>query len=267
MKIIYESKQSLFEDRMVKFNNEMYPKFGWCVILMGGGGSGKGTAYNFKIPIEGDYYNPDNLKEVERMWKITNRDTGRPYEDDFKTPVEDRNMKNSDFVSELHTTMDRVSKNWKKQTYTTTDEVDRKRLPNIIFDITGKKLKSIDEIVHAVKPVGYKVAIVWALTEADLAIQNNATRSRTVPEPTLISTHLGCMDTAEQIFNSGYINKIDNFWVIDTATGFDPKTYHDEQNVYEIPCTSNGLKKFDFIVSRLASNRLKFTKRLEQNKK
>ena len=264
MKIIFENKQSLLEDKVVKFNNEMYPKFGWCVILMGGGGSGKGTVFKNKVPIEGEYYNPDDLKELKRMWKITNKVTGRPYEDDFKTPEEERNMKNPDFVGELHTSMDRLSKSWKKQTYTTTDEVDRKRLPNIIFDITGKKIKSIDEIVHAVKPVGYKVAIIWVLTSADLALENNSRRSRTVEEPILISTHLGCMDTAEYIFNSGYINKIDNFWVVDTAMKYDAKTYHKEQNVYEIPTTKDGLKKFDFIVTRLANNRLKFTNRLKE---
>ena len=30
------------EDKVVKFNNKVYPNFGWCVIMAGGGGSGKG---------------------------------------------------------------------------------------------------------------------------------------------------------------------------------------------------------------------------------
>ena len=268
MKIIFESKSRLNEDRMVKFGNEMYPKFGWCVILMGGAASGKGTAYNFKIPIEGDYYNPDNLKEIERMWNIKSTKTGRPYKDDFDTPESARNMKNRAFVGELHHKMDDLSKRWKQSVYTTPEGVDPQRLPNIIFDITGKKLKSIDEIVSTVKPAGYKVAIVWMLTKAELAIANNETRPRSVDEPILIDTHLKCMDTAEYIFNSGYIDKLDEFWVIDTATDFNPhdfpKEYHDTQNVYKIPCDPEGLKKFDFVVHRIAYNRTKFTRELKR---
>lgn len=302
MKIIFESKSRLNEDRMVKFGNEMYPKFGWCVILMGGAASGKGTAYNFKIPIEGDYYNPDNLKEIERMWNIKSTKTGRPYKDDFDTPeggrevvykdiLDDdgnvidtkpvynkdgtlktqdklRNMKNREFVGELHYKMDDLSKRWKKSVYTTPEGVDPQRLPNIIFDITGKKLKSIDEIVSTVKPAGYKVAIVWMLTKAELAIANNASRPRSVDEPILIDTHLKCMDTAEYIFNSGYIDKLDEFWVIDTATDFNPrdfaKEYYKAQNVYKIPCEPEGLKKFDFIAHRILYNKLKFKRELRK---
>ena len=268
MKIIFESKSRLNEDRVVKFGNEMYPKFGWCVILMGGAASGKGTAYNFKIPIEGDYYNPDNLKEIERMWNIKSNQTGRPYKDDFDTPEANRNMKNRAFVGELHYKMDDLSKRWKKSVYTTPEGVDPERLPNIIFDITGKKLKSIDEIVSTVKPAGYKVAIVWMLTKAELAIANNASRPRSVDEPILIDTHLKCMDTAEYIFNSGYIDNLDEFWVIDTATDFNPhdfpKEYHDTQNVYKIPCEPEGLKKFDFIAHRILYNKLKFKRELRK---
>lgn len=284
MKIIFESKRPLNEDRMVKFGNQMYPKFGWCVILMGGAASGKGTAYNFKVPIEGDYYNPDNLKEIERMWNIRTFDTirdesgnivkqvptGRTHADDFETPKDFRNMKNRAFVGELHNNMDDLSKKWKKSVYTTPEGVNPERLPNIIFDITAKKQSSIDEIVKTVKQVGYKVAIVWMLTKAELAIANNEGRPRSVAAPILIDTHMKVMDTAEKIFDSGYISNIDEFWVIDTATDFNPHDfpveYHDTQNVFKIPCSPEGLKKFEWIVHRLAYNRQKFSRELERRK-
>jgi hypothetical protein len=70
MKIIFENKQPLNEDKIVKFGGQTFPKFGWCVILMGGGGSGKGTAFNSLIPVEGAYLNVDDLKENPAWWSI-----------------------------------------------------------------------------------------------------------------------------------------------------------------------------------------------------
>ena len=39
----------LFEDKMVKFGNELAPKYGWCCIYIGGPGSGKGFATNLSV--------------------------------------------------------------------------------------------------------------------------------------------------------------------------------------------------------------------------
>lgn len=285
-----ESEQ-LLEDKVVKFGGEMFPKFGWCVILMGGAASGKGSAFNRKVAIEGDYYNPDNLKEIKRMWKIRNtthgaNPTGRPYEDDFETPtgrtvplrkkgkiVRDkdgnivtqdskRNMKNSEFVGQLHNTMDGLSKAWKKSLIDRGEDesINRDRLPNMIFDITGKKLTSIKEIVDVVKPQGYKVAIVWILSEAKLTFKNNAERDRSVKDSILASGHLGVIKTAEEIFSSNYISSIDEFWVVDTAQGIG-KDYHKQQNVYQIPTTPDGLNEFEFIGDRLEHNKRIYTKK------
>lgn len=329
MKIIHESVR-LNEDRMVKFDGKTYPKFGWCVILMGGAASGKGTAFNYKIPIEGRYYNPDNLKEIERMWDIPTYDrtydtdgniksmipTGK-HSDNFATeqgtwepfvkthnntkdarrrrmleldPLEDelpgqlefdfdshgqvkgadsnRNMKNRSFVSELHYEMDDLSDKWKERTYTTFDGVDQERLPNMIFDITAKKFTSVDAIVSRVKKAGYKVAIVWMLTKAELAIANNAGRPRSVGEKILIDSHLRVMRTAEELFETGYITHIDEFYIVDTATDFnpsdDPVGYHNTQNVYKVPCSPGGLQTIDFVMDRLTYNRNKFERELDK---
>ena len=70
MKIIFENKQPLNEDKVVKFCGQTFPKFGWAIILMGGGGSGKSTVFNRLVPIEGKYVNVDDLKEHPRFWDI-----------------------------------------------------------------------------------------------------------------------------------------------------------------------------------------------------
>ena len=53
----------LLEDKVTKFGGEVFPKFGWCCILAGGSGSGKGYTLKNYIPIEGRMFDPDAVKE------------------------------------------------------------------------------------------------------------------------------------------------------------------------------------------------------------
>ena len=276
----------LVEDRMVKYDGELAPKFGWCVIYVGGPASGKGSATSFKSRLQGRYYNVDNLKEIERMWKIKDPETGRPREDDFETPSEKvpkykngkpvldkdgnqvyydkyRNMGNSDFVSELHFAMKPLSKKWEKSIIDNPEDKAGRpedRLPNIIFDITGDELKKIVKYVEPMKKAGYKIAIIWMLSTIERAFRNNEMRDRTVSvDNVFIPKHEAVIEAQEALFNTGYIKNIDEFWVIDTAVEVNPKTdpkgYHDENNVYHIPCTEDGLKVFDKIADRIKYNK------------
>lgn len=77
MKLLFESIK-LDENKMVTFNNEMYPKFGWCVFLVGGPGSGKGSVYKQLVPIDGQYMNVDDLKENTSFWNIQDRHSVTP---------------------------------------------------------------------------------------------------------------------------------------------------------------------------------------------
>ena len=306
---IFESSQiydedSLFEsllteDRMVKYNGELAPQFGWCVIYVGGPASGKGSATSFKSRLQGDYYNVDDLKEIQKMWRIRNPETGKPYEDEFETPSEMvpkykdgqpvldkqgnqvyydkyRNMGNSPFVSELHFAMKPVSKKWKKSILDNPENQGegRERLPNVIFDIVGDEVEKLSEIIEAMKPVGYKIAIIWMLSTIERAYRNNQMRTRVVDTDTVfIPKHRDVIQAQEELFNTGLIHEVDEFWVIDTATEInphsDPVAYHDSQNVYHIPCTEDGLKAFDHIVNRIEYNKKELdrlvARRAEQN--
>lgn len=266
-------EQILDEDKMVKFGGELSPKFGWCVMYIGGAASGKGSASNFLSRIQGRTYNVDELKEVRRIWDITNPHTGDSYKSDFSREVDgvptSELMKDSDFVSELHTTMKPLSKKWKKSILDNPEDRGngRERLPNIIFDMTGDDIKKITEIVDTVKPIGYKVAIVWMLSTFEKALGNNKTRSRSVGDTVVADTHSGVLTAVTELFNSGKIEDIDDFWVIDTAVELNLKDaegkrnrqgevdYHNLENVYHIPCTKEGLKKFDFIINRMEFNK------------
>lgn len=270
-------EQELLEDKMVKYDGELDPKFGWCVIYVGGPASGKGTATKYLSRLRGDYYNVDDLKEIERMWQIRDPKTGKPHADNFDTPEEDRHMGNAEFVSELHQEMKPLSKKWKKSILANPEnEEGRERLPNVIFDITGDETKKIMEIVDHLKPIGYKIAIIWILSTIEKALRNNTSRPRQVDtDNVFIPKHEGVIESVEELFNSGAIDKLDEFWVIDSAIeinpSVDPVGYHKAQNVYHIPLNPDGLKYFENIAQRIEYNkgelnRLK-TKRKLLNKK
>ena len=292
---IYESSQMseyeslveslLCEDRMVKYNGELAPKFGWCVIYVGGPASGKGSATSFKSRLQGDYYNVDDLKEIQKMWRIKNPETGKAYEDEFETPSEMvpkykngepvldkqgnqvyqdkyRNMGNSAFVSELHFAMKPVSKKWKKSILNNPENKGegRERLPNVIFDIVGDEVSKLSDIIEAMKPIGYKIAIIWMLSTVERAFRNNQMRTRVVDTDTVfIPKHRDVIQAQEELFSTGLIKDVDEFWVIDTAVEINPKTdpvgYHDAQNVYHIPCEPGGLKAFAHIANRIEYNK------------
>lgn len=245
----------LYEDKMVKFGNELAPKYGWCVIYMGGGASGKSTATQFLSRLQGKYFNVDDFKENSRYWKLKNPATGRSYEDDFNTSEEERRLDNGEFMGELHKTFTPLGYK-KKSSMLHNPASNLDRLPNLIFDMTGDKISKIDEIVSNVKPLGYKVAIIWVLNTFETAKKNVLLRARGDKSKTtmnlIASKHLSVLNTAKEIFNSNYISNIDEFWVIDASTDInpydEPVKYHDQQNVYHIPCTPDGINKFEQVI-------------------
>ena len=284
---ILESEE-LLEDKMVKYGGELAPKFGWCVIYIGGPASGKGTATSFLSRLEGDYFNIDNLKEIERMWDIKDPSTGRPRRDDFKTPSsmvpkldkngdqvydkktgepiyydEYRNMSNPSFIDELHGKMKPLSKKWQKSMLQNPENINDKRkdrLPNLIFDITGDDPKKIMKIIDPLKSQGYKIAILWMLTTPEKAILNNFKRARNVDVPkVLLPKHKGVIESVEEIFSSDKIKKVDEFWVIDTDAGIDPYEdpvgFHDISNVYHVPIMKDGIKTISYIADRIELNK------------
>ena len=258
----------LLEDKMVKFGGEVSPKFGWCIIYMGGGASGKSTATKYLSGIQGKVFNVDDWKENPNRWKLTDPSTGRSYEDGFTTPVEDRTLDNDEFTHELHTTFKNSTKKVKAGMLNNKGIVDPSRLPNIIFDMTGDELRKIDEIVSTVKPQGYKVGIIWILNAFAKAQQNIAKRDRKGAPDLVHAKHRDVLKTAEEIFETGYINNIDEFWVIDA---FSPEgikrdengkiipdsviKYHDEPNVYHIPTNKKGLEEFEQVVNLIETTR------------
>ncbi len=282
MKIIKENTQILTEDKVVKFNGEMFPKFGWAVILMGGGGSGKGSAYKKLIPIEGKYMNIDDLKENPKFWDILNRESGMTYKQEINGRIYDKSggkltvddilstgkaptisvdrknkegrdklqamLKDPSHTENIHQALKPLNKKIKQDARNAGKYANPDRLPNVIFDIVADELVDIQQITEALKPRGYKIAIVWMLSTASKALYNNKTRGRSIPEEVLLKAHRKVINTARELFASPILNDIDNFWVINTLTPneifSDDQKYHDFQNVFKIPTNPDGFETF-----------------------
>lgn len=106
---------------------------------------------------------------------------------------------------------------------------------------------------------------MWVLSRTDLAYKNNLKRNRAVPSKVVYKGHLGVVNTIEDIFESGYIENIDDFWIIDGATDVSPyapdrndlnaqrwayKNFHDVANCFRVPCIPAGLDMIEDEINR-----------------
>lgn len=91
------------------------------------------------------------------------------------------------------------------------NNADPDHLPNIMFDITAKNIKSITKVIDQLKEVGYQaedIHLAWILTNYEVAVVNNKNpdRGRIVPDNIMIQTHTGAANTMWDIV-SGNVPK------------------------------------------------------------
>ena len=80
--------------------------------------------------------------------------------------------------------------------------------PNIIFDVTLKDLRKLDNITRLVQQAGYdkkKIHIVWVVNDIEVAkVQNlDPKRGRVVPVEILVNTHRGASQTMLDVVKMG----------------------------------------------------------------
>jgi len=83
---------------------------------------------------------------------------------------------------------------------------DKNRKPNLIFDVTLKDMRKLQNISRNVTQIGYdksNIHIVWVVNDIEVAKRQNAMRARSVPAEILINTHRGAAQTMGDILNMG----------------------------------------------------------------
>jgi hypothetical protein len=193
----------LLNEKLITFGGQAYPKFGNVVILAGGGGSGKGFIIKRLLGIEGNQFNVDDLKSLAlRSTKIKQK-----VKDDLGIDISDFSLKNSTDVSKLHDIINSELNLPNKRDnvkYSSILTADTDRKPNLIFDTTLGTLKKLHEISRNVQMIGYdinNIHIVWVINDFEIAKQQNAKRSRVVPEFILDDAHRGTSVTMKSILD------------------------------------------------------------------
>ncbi len=120
-------------------------------------------------------------------------------------------FRKSEDVAELHGLID--SKGWKDKTTTWfVDSLKQTgRLPNVILDTTGKS--KVEANAAKFKELGYKVSVVWVLTNRQWAMFRNLIRDRVVPQDIFHEIHDDVKKNMKNVLQTG-ARDIDEFWLI-----------------------------------------------------
>lgn len=203
--------QQLYENKYVTPGNEADPKFGWCIIMAGGPGCGKGWCIDNKLLIQGKHFDVDKFKQMYVKLQNSAADSAKKL--DLNNPEDTKN---------LHALI--KGKNWKEKErqYMMDAASVQERLPNIIFDITSKNTGDIQTIVDFIRDNDklYKVALVWVATNRSVAMYNNFNpkRGRVVPESIFHEVHNSVNATMLNLITTYRTYGIDEFWCIKNST-------------------------------------------------
>ena len=196
---------SVDEAKTVTFGNSTYPKENWAVILAGGPGSGKGYVISKKIAIDAKIIDVDRLKEL--YTKMAKR-PGSHVKDDRKY-----DFKNPDDVGALHDIVDK--KQYKEKTEDAFFAAHQNgRRPNIIYDITGSKADKLKNLGKMLTEMGYKVSLVWVLTNRQVALMRNMCRARVVPQKIFHETHNKVNSNVFPFLQSSDAKYYEEAWVV-----------------------------------------------------
>lgn len=171
-------------------------KYGQIVFMSGGAGSGKGFASSAFMESE-----KFKIRDVDE-WKkaflhIANLKKKYPE-------IQGLDLRNEDDVFALHMFVKKlkVKDNTLENLFA---DLKSDRLPNIIFDITGKEMEDFDEVIPRLLDVGYdskNINVAWILADYKVAYVANLTRDRIVPADVFLGTHEGAANTMQKLLDA-----------------------------------------------------------------
>ena len=192
-------------------------KYGQIVFLAGGAGSGKGFAVqHFMQGSEFKIRDVDELKiafqKLDALGKFTTQDLLDKYGDKIsdkdkeliQRELTDKNLKMGqlDLKTPSHVYILHVLVRATDVKNKTLDLMlagaEKGQLPNLIFDSTFKEVSDMTDVLPKLFAAGYEpknIHVSWVLTNYQIAIKNNKSRARVVPEDILLATHAGAAQT------------------------------------------------------------------------
>lgn len=210
-------------EKQILYNNGA--RYGQIVFLAGGAGSGKGFA--IKHFMQGEEFkvrDVDELKiafqKLDDLGKFSTKDLLAKYGDkisdrdrdliqkevlDKGLKMSELNLKTPTHVYILHVLVRATGAKDKTLDLMLTG-ASKNELPNILFDSTFKDVEDMEKVLPLLIKAGYEpknIHLTWVLTNYQIAIKNNKSRSRVVPEDILLATHKGAAETVYNLINTG----------------------------------------------------------------
>ena len=251
----------LLEDKVVKFNGETYPEFGWCVIMCGAPGSGKSTVLDNLVPIDAKIYNPDYLKELAVTRGTVNKETNTLDLGKQRIPLEGQQepytLKNGEFVSHLHKHLKPLDRKNKSATFNMGKSAQDGRLPNVAFDIAGSDIEDLAQIINTLQPMGYKFCVVWVFNTLKNTIRNNNSRDRSGLEQLVVQKYFDVLRTIPLFMKrKDLVKYVNDFWIVlpveyRLATSKDRANYVKEENVKKISIQDDEASLTDDLVNMI----------------
>jgi hypothetical protein len=134
-------------------------------------------------------------------------------------------------------------------------DVKADRLPNIMFDITGKEMADFDEVVPRLIEVGYASAdlhLVWILANWKASFVANLRRSRVVPADIFLGTHRGAAQTMVRLLEQQKMPRGMNGAFHVVMNNRDNTVYFEPGETYKgrtVPATDSKGKKIEIVKS------------------
>ena len=245
-------------EKQILYNNGA--KYGQVVFLAGGAGSGKGFAVqHFMQGSEFKIRDVDELKiafqKLDALGKFTTQNLLDKYGDKIsdkdkeliQRELTDKNLKMGqlDLKTPTHVYILHVLIRATDVKNKTLDLMlagaEKGQLPNLIFDSTFKEVSDMTDVLPKLFAAGYEpknIHVSWVLTNYQIAIKNNKSRARVVPEDILLATHAGAAQTVynlvtksmpESVQGGVYVilnNPENTIFIVDPQTG---KAYKDKK--------------------------------------
>ena len=221
---ITESSEQI-DEKLITFSNRA--PYGQIVFMAGGAGSGKGFAISNFIDSAGfKVRDVDEMKKalagleqikkfsVDKWYKKYGKKLSDKAEKGGLSPkahieeyvlgtgktIQDiaNDLKNPNNVASLHYIVDTMGLKDKWLISMLSGKNNKETLPNLMFDITAKKVSSITSVVKPLMAAGYSdknVHLIWVLKEYKASVRANKTRDRVVPSDILLQTHEGASET------------------------------------------------------------------------
>lgn len=205
--IDFLNEQRKLEERLLAVGGKLYPRQNNVLILAGGAGSGKGFILKNVIGFEGKVFDVDALKTkiIDHAKDGYLADLGKEFYDKYGLELGDVNTKDAPSTTLVHEFLKERGISNKQIEYFFKTRKDGNRKDNVIFDVTLKNINKLKEIANYCNLGDYKVEnrhIVWVLSSIENALEQNATRERTVDPKILFKTHKGASLTLKELIQN-----------------------------------------------------------------